>query len=831
MHADASLKSTASADDSDLVPVSTEDKTQHTDHGVGPGMLLVLSFVVSLALIAALGLGARARLISAQQLESSFIPAERLAGEIAYYDELLTQSARLAAGTGEPRWETRYVAAVDELDRSIDEIRALSNSGAFSLEGLNRVEDSNRFLVQAETRALDLARQGRTDEASEILWSAQYESNKASYASGLEDLREDMRAGIAAGIASERSDAGLALRLCALALALSTGIFAWTWRAFRRWQRRVESLESQRQLAAVELADTRMRTLTESSSDVAMVIDSDMNLSFVSSAANQVLQRSAGTLIGESIWTLVHPEDHVELDELLAQAALASGASVRAQIRMLRAGEACRVMEVSARDRTQDHRIGGLILNAHDVTDLVDAQRQAQELLSAEVLQTQHLRHQADHDPLTGLLNRPAFQRHLAQALADGQGKVCVLMIDIDGFKDVNDARGHQAGDRLLIQVAERISSALRKPDLLARIGGDEFAIMLRPPEDMSIEHFAERMLLAIGAPINDETGVVQLTASIGVAGPDFDAPDTESVMTDADLAMYQAKRSGGGQYIQYRSQMRVDFIARIVLKEELEQALIEDQFVVHYQPVWNLRTGLVDSVEALVRWQHPSRGLLAPGHFLPMAEELGLIGEIDTVVLRKACMQLGRWRHSGDPALTDIQLGVNVSALDLSRVGLFELVSKELAANNLPPSALVVEITETAMMDNVEVAKSCLGELTDMGVKLAIDDFGTGYSSLSQLQTLDFDILKIDRAFVGADDAAAQSLLETIVALAQILDLQIVAEGIETTEQLNKMQNLGSQFGQGFLMAKPMPPADVADLAYATYMGSIEVFKARAAA
>lgn len=781
---------------------------------LGPGALLAASLVVSLLFLTGLGLVAVSSLNSVERLETRFLPAERLASQIVFYDELLTQSARLAATTGDLRWERRYNDAEAELDNVLQTTRDLGGTGMFSLDGIGAVEVSNSALVKAETKALALARAGQTEEATAVLFSPEYEAHKFRYASALEGLRHDIQAGINDDLNTERQAATVALAVCLAALVLSLPIFLWSRRALKHWRVRLDHVEIQRRKIANEIAEGKFRSLTESSTDVAIVIDVDnLEIQYISSAVGQVLRWDVDVLLGSPLGSFVHSDDADGLLRFIDKIVEANGDVVHHQLRMQAVDNNWRIMDVVGRDRRSEGGLGGLVLNAHDVTDLVEAQNHAQELLDLEVQRSQLFRHQAEHDQLTGLLNRSAFQEQLDAALTS-EHSVYVLTIDIDGFKEVNDTRGHQAGDRTLAKIASRISEVVRGKDLVARIGGDEFAILVRPTRHLSITHLAERVLMAIGTPIDDERGMVQLSASIGISGPDFGQTDGEAAMTDADLAMYQAKRDGRNRFTFFTPNLREDFMSRIVLKRELEAALIDQQFVVHYQPVWNLETGQIDGAEALVRWQHPTRGLLAPGHFLPLAEEIGLIGEIDIYVLREACRQVGLWRTSGRPWLEGIQVGVNISALDLSRIGLVGLISAELAANSLDSSALVVEITETAMMDNIELARDCLGELSEMGVKLALDDFGTGYSSLSQLQTLEFDVLKIDRAFVIAENDGAQTLLETIVALAKILGMSIVAEGIETDNQFANMQMLGCEYGQGFLMAKPMPPAELLEAA-----------------
>lgn len=785
---------------------------------VGPRALLTVSFVVSLCLIALLSYQAVSSLLSAQRHSEQYLPAERLAGEIVYYDELLTQSSRLATTTADPAWNRRYEAGVVDLDRTIAETRALGDSGLFELEGLDRVEDSNQWLIDTEREALALAEIGRTGEARQLLFGDEYQVRKDSYASGLDELRSAMRSGVDDGVSGERRTAAILLIASLIALVSSIFVFVWSTRALRRWQERVSMLEGQRQVEVESLAEARFRELAQSSSDIAMVIDEDCQVSYVGAAITSVLQWDVDRIVGTDLSALVHPDDVSDLSTLVEYVCASRGETMSCELRMRTADDRWRIMEVNGRDRRNDDRVDGVIVNAHDVTERAHAQQRAQELLQAEVEHSQRFRYQAEHDHLTGLANRVAFQRHLKEALESDPSQVCLLMIDIDGFKDVNDTRGHQAGDRVLQTIAERLTTTLRQSDVVARIGGDEFAVILQSIGASTVDYLTERLLLAISVPIADESGVIEMSASIGIAGPGFDTADPEVAMGDADLAMYDAKESGRNAVVRFRTAMREEFVARVELKSELQSALYDGDFVVHYQPVWDLATGEVNSVEALVRWDHPTRGMLAPAHFLPAAEESGLVGDIDLFVLGQACRQLSTWRASGNPSLQALQIGVNMSALDLSTVGLVDTVADEIAANQIDPSNLVIEITETAMMENIEVAKSCLKGLSLMGIRLALDDFGTGYSSLIQLQTIAFDVLKIDRAFVAAEDTPSQaSVLETIVALAHLLDLSIVAEGIETKEQLTRMRRLGCDFGQGYLMAKPMSVEAVTELVIET--------------
>jgi len=777
-----------------------------------PKRLLIVSFILTLTFIVGLGIIGEFGSGTVDRIENRYIPLERLTNELSYYDEALTHSARLAAVTGDSSWQLRYNANVVELDQVLVELRALSDTGLFSIRHLDAVETANQRLVEAEEGALALAANGDTTGASELLFGAAYEANKKTYADGLNALQVELRAAVAHDVERDRSGARGATRLAALGFVISALVFWWLWRAMDRWRRRLTELELLRQEEADRVAERRLLALTQTSADIALVVGENGRLTYISAAVERVLGWKAADLLATELLSIVCVDDADSLKELIASAEQAKGEPVSTELRIQTASGEMRVMEVSCRDRRHDERIGGLVLNAHDVTERVVAQGNAQEALLQAHEQSERLRHQAEHDILTGLSNRAAFQELLPIELGRPE-PCCLLMIDIDGFKEVNDTRGHQVGDRVLIRMAERLQQVVRAGDVLARIGGDEFVILIRRANEVNVDSLVDRILLAVATPVLDASGTIELSASIGIAGPGFDSADAQAVLADADMAMYSAKNAGRNRAIRFETKLREDFVGRVKLKAEIEQAIAMDEFVVHYQPVWDLQQAKIVAGEALVRWQHPTRGLLAPGAFLPAVEEMGLLGAIDKQVIRVACKQLSEWDRSGDPALDGIRVSANVSAVDLYQDVLTH-VSSQLEENELAPRRLVLELTETTIMHNVEAGRECLRGLNELGVRLALDDFGTGYSSLSQLQTLHFDLLKIDRSFVSSGDEATRSLAATIAGLAHMLDLLLVAEGIETESQLVRMQEIGCQYGQGFLFGKPMPANDYVELA-----------------
>jgi diguanylate cyclase (GGDEF)-like protein len=410
-------------------------------------------------------------------------------------------------------------------------------------------------------------------------------------------------------------------------------------------------------------------------------------------------------------------------------------------------------------------------------------------------------------DPLTGLGNRALLAAEVAgaQRRLRGGGRLSLLLLDLDGFKAVNDSLGHAAGDRLLVQLAERLCGAVGPQDVVARLGGDEFAVLVDEAAPGAGLRTARRVLDALSAPVDFEGRVVRVTASIGVVEQAARGPD--DVLRDADVAMYAAKNAGKACVRLFEPAMRRAVLARAELEADLRHALDRGEFVVQYQPVVDLETREVTGAEALVRWRHPRRGLLPPGAFMPLAEETGLIGELDRWVLEEACRTAAGWQRLR-PGVT---VGVNVTADRFAHTDLVGAVADALADAGLPPHCLTLELTETALVADAEATISRLGALDALGVPVAIDDFGTGYSSLAYLHRLPASILKIDRSFVQGLGVNAEStaLVRVILGLAETFGLRTVAEGVETESQRALLRALGCTSAQGYLFS---PAVDVED-------------------
>ena len=410
------------------------------------------------------------------------------------------------------------------------------------------------------------------------------------------------------------------------------------------------------------------------------------------------------------------------------------------------------------------------------------------------------------YDALTGLPNRVLFMDRLQQAFHRRyrlDEDFAIMFLDLDRFKFINDSLGHRMGDLLLIEVAKRLQGCVRAQDTVSRLGGDEFAILVEGITHEELTLLAERIQQALQHPVNVEAHEMNTSASIGIIVGAHVA-DPETLLRHADMAMYQAKNSGKAKYMFFDEAMHTRLRETMKLEVDLRKALGKE-LKVYYQPIMSIEQKNLSGFEALVRWQHPEQGLLLPGLFIPIAEEMGLISDIDLWVLQQACKQLGLWQKE---TLQVLKMSVNVSARSLLRTDFLTRLLEFIKESGIQAKQLRLEITESILMDHV-ATKDILMALRQQGIGLMIDDFGTGYSSLSYLQTLPLDSLKIDRSFIELNDSNKQ-IVSTIILLAQSLGLDVVAEGIETPEQLEYLDQQSCSFGQGYLFGKPMSAHDL---------------------
>jgi len=464
-----------------------------------------------------------------------------------------------------------------------------------------------------------------------------------------------------------------------------------------------------------------------------------------------------------------------------------------------------RVFERHSRPQRVNGTIVGRVCSFRDVTDRARLVEQ--------------LAHQAFHDDLTGLANRALLRDRLEHALARSRrsaATVAVLFCDLDRFKMTNDTLGHNSGDLLLIEVAARFERAIREGDTIARLGGDEFAVVLDETTSEDAAIMAQRLLDAVRAPFVISSREVFVRASIGIADTCADALDADELLRRADIAMYAAKEHGRDRFEAFAPTMQTALAAHHELYGDLRHALQENELVLHYQPLINLNTHSVESFEALIRWNHPTRGLVCPDEFIPIAEESGLIIDIGRSVLNQACSQAMQWRNTL-PGADALGIGVNVSSHQLYDYQFVTDVEHALRATGLPPTSLILELTESALLADTAHIHERLDALKHLGVQLAIDDFGTGYSSLSYLRTFPVDFLKIDRSFVnqlnqhGADQG--RIMIRSIISIGHDLNLGVIAEGIERPAQLDELREAGCDTGQGYLFARAVPAEQVPSL------------------
>lgn len=429
--------------------------------------------------------------------------------------------------------------------------------------------------------------------------------------------------------------------------------------------------------------------------------------------------------------------------------------------------------------------------------------------LSAVAHQDQ-LIYQARHDDLTGLPNRLLFKERLSREIAFAQRenrKLALLYIDLDRFKSINDSLGHSAGDQLLEESAQRLRHCIRESDTAARLGGDEFAIILPDiPGVPSASTVAANVLRAFSGPFTVAGQENYVSASIGITIFPTDGRDSEDLLRKADTAMYRAKDLGGGRFVYFEERMNAEAVEHMTLEREMRQALLRDEFVLHFQPQLELASGHISGAEALLRWNHPTRGLIAPGVFIGVAEETGIIDEIGTRVIFNACAQHAAWRAAG---ARPPRIAINVSGRQFRRGDLVQVIEEALRITATPASALEIEVTESLFMDESGGARAILDQLRQMGLKVAIDDFGTGYSSMGYLKRLPVDVLKIDKSFVAdlvADDDA-RVIAEMIITLAHTLRMSVVAEGVETAEQLTLLRGWECDTIQGYYFSRPLAP------------------------
>jgi diguanylate cyclase (GGDEF)-like protein/PAS domain S-box-containing protein len=539
--------------------------------------------------------------------------------------------------------------------------------------------------------------------------------------------------------------------------------------------------------------ERHFQALTEGASDVLTLVDRDGVISYQSPSGLRLHGKTAEQVIGTPYAALLLVEDAVLLRGALQRALADPGSSGSVQSRASLPDGTLTYLDTTIVNLLAEPSVGALLLSSRDITERVVLERE--------------LEHQATHDALTGLPHRAALLQRGAQVIADGD-ELGVLLLDLDGFAEVNHAYGRERGDALLRLVAGLIAGRAGPYDTVGRVGGDEFAVLAPGTTTWELEVLAERIHRAVTAPINVDGLEITLGAHLGIATTTSSPRETERVLKDAELALAVAKKQDGAPFLVYGPEIQAAQADRAQLRSDLRRAVDNGELFLQYQPVIDLETGHLRGAEALVRWRHPLRGVIAPLDFIPLAEDTGIILSLGRWVLETACRSAAGWQSRVlPPDATQFKISLNVSAQQLRDRTFIDDVQRVLLGTGLPSSALVLEITETALLKDLAGASARLQELKDLGVRIAIDDFGVGYSSLSYLHQLPLDILKVDRSFVsGVTQEGAQRILtRAVLDLANNLGLWTVAEGIETEEQRDVLLEMGCREAQGYLFGRPM--------------------------
>jgi diguanylate cyclase (GGDEF)-like protein/PAS domain S-box-containing protein len=574
------------------------------------------------------------------------------------------------------------------------------------------------------------------------------------------------------------------------------------WENISFWRRLETEVESRAE--DLRRNEARFRSLVQNSSDVISVIRPDLTIAYQSPSTRSVFGYDPAEIVeSASPLDLVHGEDMPRVRAAARELAGRAGGKIEIECRVRHRDGEWRHVEGTVTNLVDEESVGGFVINTRDISERKELEQQ--------------LVYRAFHDPLTTLANRALFGDRLRHALSrrptSGRA-LAVLFCDLDQFKTVNDSLGHGPGDRLLAAVGSRIQECVRVGDTVARIGGDEFAVLLEEPVDrLEPVRVAERLLDALAPPFDLEGRKVYVTASVGIAMTPDAGETAEELLRSADVAMYKAKGRGGGGYELFESSMHAAVVERLELEGDLRQAVERGELDLDYQPIVSLSDGALRGTEALLRWDHPELGRLGPDRFIQMAEATNLINSVGRWVLREACTQGRRWQDAlnGGPPLT---VSVNLSAIELQSLGLVEEVEVALIESGLEPSSLTLEITESAVLET-ETAISRLKALRALGVRIAVDDFGTGYSSLAYLRELPVDVLKIDRTFLQEISRVSRgsAIFDAILAMSESLGIDAVAEGVEEPEQAQALRDKGCPMAQGYFFGHPAEPVRITEL------------------
>jgi diguanylate cyclase (GGDEF)-like protein/PAS domain S-box-containing protein len=847
---------------------------------------------------------------------------EKTGDSIVYLKEILMMSSRTSAATGDLRWEKEYTQYEARLATKIAEVKTVLPDSV-ELQSIDRLDTASLALLGMEKKAFMLIRDHHIEQARELLYSLEYEKQKAIFLAEIPNVVGQLNELQKGELASEYQYSNRFISIAIIVFGLS--IIAWITaiRNISNSHRKLQiSAAEKEQAQAALLKSEQYQNLFRLANDAILVIEPESEIVLdANEKACEIYKYKRDEFIGLSIKTINENGEHgqQQFTQLKTDGSAREFESVQlcadgtplnvlinSSIIEYQGGEAilsinrditarkladAALRESESKMRTLlDSMSEGLIqVDQHDVIEFVNnrfceitgyereellgkmtadvlfkdseklsasqpASKRLQGRLGQHELQLnkkngetlyvivggapvinavnqiigtmyvitditerrrieEQMVHDAFHDALTGLPNRKLFMEHLRLTLAREQRETkslfAILFLDFDRFKMVNDSLGHTEGDRLLKAIAGRLSFILRPGDLVARIGGDEFTILLSEIQSSADAlHIAERIHEEMRIPFDLGGSEIVTSASIGIAFSNKDYIEAEEILRDADIAMYRAKARGKACHQIFDQTMHEEARNRLIIEREMRQALEQNEFCLYYQPIVDLKNGFLSGFEALVRWKHPMRGMVSPAEFIPIAEESNLILPLGSWILNESCRQLRQWQME-NPAANDLMISVNLSGKQFVQPDLVEQIAAALSETGLPPKCLKLEITESYLMENSELTVTTLNRLRALGLHLSLDDFGTGYSSLSYLHSLPVSYLKIDRSFVSRmrESRESSEMVETIIRLAQTLKMKVIAEGIETTEQMEHLQMLNCEFGQGYLFSKPVDP------------------------